>query len=408
MRRRPILALVIVGIGLINATTIAVATEANPASEAAVEPQEVAPLEITDRSSCEGSIDGVLTNLVGQPADLLETLQAEYEAIEGFRAVVFDGRTATVVVAPEELDAFERATRADDVQVVASCVSTELLEGTMRASDALDIGSGGFSSAGYDGLRDSVFVMATAPAGDIKRAVEHEVTGVDDIKSDVLRVTTLKPGQMGNASRGADGTPHWGGARIITNVGGCSTGFYLNSSTHGTVMLTAGHCYNGNGDVTTNGNNTANVGASEGVSRNAPDLALLDGSTYAATSYSANNQTTAKAISASGNPTTGVVYCQMGATSLRKCSAYSSLNASATTDTGTTHGLAYTSGPSGPGGSLGSGGDSGGGVFRELSSNSLSARGMVKAAGCDVSSCARWDHRLSTITSFYSATVVTQ
>lgn len=174
-------------------------------------------------------------------------------------------------------------------------------------------------------------------------------------------------------------------------------------------MVTAGHCSEGlNGRAVWNGNQTAQVGTTEAAHFPDPDLALIDGSAYAARSYSWNDQTTNKAISASAEPTTGVVYCQMGATNLRICAAYSALDVTLEDAGGITRHLAQANGPSGPGMSLGSVGDSGGGVYRELTGGTLSARAVVVAGFCTVTTCYRWDHKRSTILSTFTATVVTQ
>ena len=134
---------------------------------------------------------------------------------------------------------------------------------------------------------------------------------------------------------------------------------------------------------------------------------MIDGQNYYRRTYSWNDQQSNKLISDDFNPGTGVVYCQMGATSLRICSAYSQLDVTASYNGRTVHHLAYTSVPSGPNGSLGSAGDSGGGVYREWGDNTLGARGLVVAAGCNSTTCARWDEKVQVIESFYSAIVVT-
>jgi hypothetical protein len=349
-----------------------------------------------------------MTNLYGSAADQLEELQAKYEDTAGFRAVVFDGQDAIVVVAPESLDLWRKRLAASSVSLVASCVSTPLADAVQRAVDSINVGSGGFSAVGYDALLDAMTVITTAPSADVVDAIDTALPGATGsaLVAGTVRISQAGLGDFSSLSRGADTEPFWGGARIWTNNGGCSTGFYLNSSTYGTVMLTAGHCYNNDGGWTWNGNYAYSVGTSEGVLKD-PDLALIDGASYYRRSYSWNDQTSYKLISEASNPTTAVVYCQMGATTLRVCSAYSSLDVTATYGGYTRHHLAYTSGPSGPGGSLGSAGDSGAGVYRELSGGTLGARGVVVAGGCDSTTCSRWDHKLQTITSTYSATVVT-
>ncbi len=100
----------------------------------------------------------------------------------------------------------------------------------------------------------------------------------------------------------------------------------------------------------------------------------------------------------------------MGATSLRVCSSYSSLNTTFTDDLGTTTQLAYTSRLCSAG-TLGQPGDSGGGVFLETTGGNLSARASVVAGGVKAipqpAMCFRQDHKRQTIMSFFNATVVT-
>lgn len=366
-------------------------------------------IAVSDRTTCEGAIPSVMTNLSGSDADVLEDLQSRYGDGDGFRAVVFDGNVAAIVVAPEAFGAWRARFSNSDTPVVASCVSTGLLDGALETVDRLDVGPDGFVSAGYDALLDAVVVTTSTSAETFVTQVDQAVPGATSgaIADGTLRITQTKPGGFTGLSRGADSAPFWGGARIWTPVAGCTAGFYLSSATNGTVMLTAGHCYGSNGQSTNNGNHTASLGASEGRHID-PDTALIDGQPYFHHTYSWNDQTSHKAITSAANPTTGVVYCQMGATSLRVCSAYSALDKSASYLGNTRHHLAYTSQPNrGAGSSLGSSGDSGGGVYRELSGGVLGARGDVVAGGCDTSTCDRYDTKLQTILSVYDATVIT-
>lgn len=124
------------------------------------------------------------------------------------------------------------------------------------------------------------------------------------------------------------------------------------------------------------------------------------------TSFAWNDQTTAKAITGSGEPALGVTYCQFGYVALRKCSTYIDLDTELT-DGGITRHLALTSSPGGPGQSLGSPGDSGGGVYREAG-GTIGARGTVVGGFCDAQGCFRFDHKLSTIKNMYNAAVVIQ
>ena len=250
------------------------------------------PTEVTGRTTCQGSITTVMTNLYGPVADLLEELQGKYEDADGFRAVVYDGSGAAIVVAPDAIDRWQVDLAGSDVAVVASCVPTSLVDAARKVVDGTDVGPTGFSSVGYDSSLDAVTIITTAPTAGVIEGIEAAAPGTttDALADGTLRITPARPGDFGAASRGADTSPFWGGAKISTDKGGCTTGFYLNSSTNGTVMLTAGHCYSGNGVSTQNGNHTAVVGTSEGFSID-PDTALIDGQSYFHHSYSGNDQT---------------------------------------------------------------------------------------------------------------------
>ncbi len=379
--------------------------------------QPLAAQRVADRTVCEGSVDSVLTNLTGEAADALELLQGKYGESAGFRAVVHDGTTPVVVVDPASLASWKDRLAATDTRLAPSCVDDGILTAAHEALESLDVGSGEFAAVGYDGLVDAVVITSTFTVDEVVAGV---AAGLPDpgrvdaaVGSQILRIEVAEPGASPLLGRANDTSPFWGGGKTRTLFTGyynqCTTGFYLNSTTNGTVMLTAGHCSEGqNGRAVWNGNQSAKVGTTEAAHFPDPDLALIDGSAYAARSYSWNDQTSNKAISSSAEPTTGVVYCQMGATSLRVCAAYNALDVTLEHEGGITRHLARASGPAGPGGSLGSPGDSGGGVYRELSGGTLSARGMVQAGWCTAVTCYRFDHKLSTILSTFSATVVTQ
>lgn len=361
-----------------------------------------------ERSSCGGAdLPPFESDLKGAIADRLETLQEDQADEPGFLGVAYGGERYWIFVDQDAVARFQDGIAGTGVQVVAGCVSTELIDKTMRALEASPRrGSGDFSSVTYDVFTDSLNIVTTEPADQVRSriaAVDPEASKLE--AQGALRVTTAEAGAVQRlAGRLADTPPFFGGGRICTDTGACSTGFYIDSATRGTVMLTAGHC-GVNGDPVLNGNEQLVVGLIEGRSFPNPDLAVIDGNTYAARSFSANDNSSSKAISNAVNPTTGVTYCQMGWVSRRVCSSYSSLNAQFCDEAGCTNGLAFTSRPcsSGP---LGQEGDSGGGVFKEAS-GTLSARGVAIAAGPigTGANCARYDHRLSTILAHYDAEV---
>jgi hypothetical protein len=241
-----------------------------------------------------------------------------------------------------------------------------------------------YAFAGYDGLRDRVFVESTEPVDEVQQGVAEALDrrGADQGVADIaladgsLRIRLREAGHVRQANRGSDTAPFFGGGRIRVAVPGgranCSTGFYLNSATNGTVMVTAGLCSDANGADVDNGNLSADLGAIEGRRFPDPDLSLIDGSQYAATSFAWNDQTTAKAVTGSAEPALGVTYCQFGYVALRKCSTYIDLDTELN-DGGITRHLALTSSPGGPGQSLGSPGDSGGGSLGRLATRSAHA-----------------------------------
>jgi hypothetical protein len=358
-------------------------------------------------------VSHVLTDLGGPIADELERFQETYQNDEGFRSVVFDGDSPIIVVDSALLDQWQKRI-GGAARVVASCVPANLVSVALGSIEDVDVREGQYAAAGYDALVDAVRVVTPGDVEDASTLI-LDAAGIDPqagkaSASELLRVIHTDGGTP-RLSRTADSSPFWGGAktRIERNgnlYGFCSSGFYVSSATFGTAMLTAGHC-GINSDVVRNGNDTATVGAIEGRHFSDPDLALIDGSAYAPVTYGWNDQTTTRQTTQSGEPTTGVVYCQFGYASLRICSSYSMLDYTLVDDVGhPTRHLAYTSGPSGPSGSLGTAGDSGGGVFRELGGEAVGARGTVVGGLCDASTCWRADHRLGTILAYYDATVV--
>ena len=373
--------------------------------------------DVVSRSKCSGSIEKVLTEVGGQRADLGEELQGEYQGIPGFRVVVHDADGPVVIVDPARLGEWKERMAETGVRVAPSCVSETLIVVAQAAVSRLLMGEGDFGSAGYDAITDAVTVDSTFPIDEVLGAIESALGGTTPTagEADVTRVqiTRSERGSVSRASRTDDAPDFYGGAKIQIDIGTgstfkCTTGFYINSASNGTVMLTAGHCSNyGTWPLTVyNGNVTYTLGSTESVHFPDPDLAVIDGSTYAAYSYSAQNQTSFKPIKSSSEPEVSTSYCQFGYASLRICSTYNALDSQYCDSFGCTNHLAYTSRTC-PSGDLSVPGDSGAGVFRELSNGTLGARGMV-VAGETAGTCPykRWDHKLSTILSTYSATVV--
>lgn len=109
------------------------------------------------RSRCPGSVPVVRGNLKGAAADTLEQLQGTYEERLGFRAVVFDGTKAIVVVDAASLPAWIAELTPKGIAAAPSCVDPMLLDAVMAAVPALTPPDGG-STAGYNGLDDTIEV----------------------------------------------------------------------------------------------------------------------------------------------------------------------------------------------------------------------------------------------------------
>lgn len=380
------------------------------------------PVAIDGRTSCNGSAGPVYSGLTGAVADRLEEMQGKYEDQDGFRAVVYDGANALVIVARESLSTWQTRLKDSGVPVFPSCVPSSLVDAAHDAVRTLDRRPEGFAMAGYDALLDAVVIRTSEDSKDVLATVEQIGPGATtSIPAGALRVEVRDPAIASPNGRYNDAPSYWGGARIYVDVGGglakaCSTGFYINSATNGTVMVTAGHCSMRdsnlvalNGRSVSNGDWTRNVGTTEGNKWPNPDLAVIDGQAYGAVSYSENDSTGSDNIRNSWTaPATGVTYCHYGQVSKRKCFQLSSLNVT-NCPSGwgglCTTGLAFTSGPSGPGGTIVSGGDSGGGMFLEYADGTIGARGIVHGGGCDASECAALFQRVQTVMGAYNATL---
>lgn len=96
-------------------------------------------------------------NLKGAAADTLEQLQATYEGMPGFRAVVFDGTKAIVVVDAASMPGWLAELTPKGIAVAPSCVDPVLLDAVMAAVPALTQPDGG-STAGYNALDDTIEV----------------------------------------------------------------------------------------------------------------------------------------------------------------------------------------------------------------------------------------------------------
>jgi hypothetical protein len=373
-----------------------------------------APATVTAESPSDcarGALPKLETDLTGETADEAERLQAMYEDEAGFLAVVFGESTFWVIVDDANLGPWADEVAGDGVVVVSSCVMSDVADSARAAIAEVTHSAGQFSSVAYNAHTDSVELITTEDPVAMRNEVASRLGQARGASEDAafadadLQIVEAEASAATRLGRLNDTAPFWGGGKLIYPDGNCSTGFYINSATNGTVMVTAGHC-GASGTTVWNGDNTLVVGVVEGRRFPDPDLAVLDGIAYAPRSFSANNNTSSKAISGATSPSLGTTYCQMGYVTRRVCSSYSSLNAQYCDVNGCTNGLAFTS-RSCDIGKLGQKGDSGGGVYRELADATLGARGVVVAGPTiGTNTCTRYDHRWVTISNLYQATIV--
>lgn len=108
-----------------------------------------------------------------------------------------------------------------------------------------------------------------------------------------------------------DGQPHWGGAWVQGDPGGCTSAFTIADNNHHAYMVTAGHCFP-QGTVT-------NMGTAWRPSDTYPfyDFEFITGHSYAGYMY--DSATTRRPVKNASNPGVGYVYCTTGRTSGFNC-----------------------------------------------------------------------------------------
>jgi len=126
---------------------------------------------VVERSVCPGSLASVLTDLTGAIADRLESLGASFEGQQGFLAVVYDGRRPVVIVAPAALGSWRSRLATEDIGVAPSCVDADLLATVLVAVPRVEHPTASITSAGYDAIRDAIFVFGVGEA-DLVAAVD--------------------------------------------------------------------------------------------------------------------------------------------------------------------------------------------------------------------------------------------
>lgn len=142
------------------------------------------------RSRCPGSVSVVRGNLKGAAADTLEQLQGTYEERPGFRAVVFDGTKAIVVVDAASLPGWLAELTPKGIAVAPSCVDPELLDAVMAAVPALAPPDGG-STAGYNALDDTIEVGGIGAVA-LLAALDEVAPALGERASDAVAAGTLR------------------------------------------------------------------------------------------------------------------------------------------------------------------------------------------------------------------------
>jgi hypothetical protein len=139
-------------LGLICLLASAVAILAGCASESG----PTSPTAASGRTQCPGSAKRARTGLDGTAADELERLQAKYEGMAGFLAVINDGDGPVLIVEPSGLPSWTPA--EPGVRIAPSCVDSELEIAIQRVVPALRPPGNTIVSAGYDAIVDAIVV----------------------------------------------------------------------------------------------------------------------------------------------------------------------------------------------------------------------------------------------------------
>ena len=242
----------------------------------------------------------------------------------------------------------------------SQCFTRAMLEETTRHAQAAQLDDGEFMSFGYSPVTDRISVTTNMS---------------EDRVLDVLGVggnqVTILPAEGGRLSRTSDAAPHQGGARITSGGYVCSSGFSMRNASGTRYSTTAGHCPSG---TYLSGSNTFSTSY---MAPNFPtvDVARLGGSTYTNRTYSANDNTTTKAVIDSGDPANGYTYCEYGQTTRRSCFTQNQSGQQFCDSSGCTLNLSTATKTS----SFWAEGDSGGPVSKEYAGGSVGARGWVVA-----------------------------
>lgn len=149
------------------------------------------------RSQCPGALPVVKLAIDEGDVDTFEAIWAWAENVPGFLAVVDDGSGPVVVVERQSLNAWIARLAGNEIRAAPSCVPAGLLEAVQAALGGIELGEGGFSSAGYDVFADAVAVSSTLTESEMLAILEGRVAGAAKAHaSGTLRVTTLPNGDF--------------------------------------------------------------------------------------------------------------------------------------------------------------------------------------------------------------------
>lgn len=332
--------------------------------------------------------------LTGDDALRAEKLTSSLENDAGFLALVPQRSGGFMLISePDFVDGLQKSVADPSVSVVPSCIASGTVAAAKAAASRLSYDKGEFSGVHYNPYTDEIVVLSSNVQR-LREAVSSDAVAAKLATDSDLSFVAQSSADASRLGRTADTAPHWAGANIIVGGAGCSSGFYV-SSGFGPFMLTAGHC-GAVGSSVTNGTGSSSFGTIAARAFPDPDIEIMNGATYSGRVYSANDNTSNKAVFGSSNPSLNVTYCQYGAQSRRVCGAYSNLSAQFCDVSGCTNNLAFTT----QSGAIP--GDSGGAVGIELSNGKIGARGTVVAGGA----AQRYDQKWGTIAATFGLTIV--
>jgi hypothetical protein len=349
----------------------------------------------------------------GPLADQLEMLTSKYQEKAGFLALLPDKENSIYLIMGLESTSEEVVDMAkkDQIEVAASCVSTEDLDRVQEVASTWNYRDGEFFSIGYSAFDDAILVTSTIPRDEGYKGLTRGGVSLKTGMHATINYIEVETESVGRLGRSNDAAPHWGGAQIWRSGAQCSSGFTVVNSTGDRAIMSAGHCFE-LGQSIENG-----VGSSVGtvVFRTFPDPDLLSisGSSYVGRHYSEVSDVGGRRVQGSTDPALNVGYCEYGAVGLRICTGYVTTNTTYTDASGSTTNLAQAlSAPGCPFGRLARSGDSGGPVGREIADGVTGARGIVVAGTSEsapitsTTRCTRWDHKWSTVSSIFNVSIV--